>query len=481
MIRKIKSIIIGILLITTLMSIIGVADIENNIISTLPEAGSSSSNDNNIYPILQSDRNNIFYASNLHDDDNLVYFSPNEPDNFTVIAPSISTSFLAAGCFVEDTWYAVEYYDGTPTHPDDIIWTIDHNNGTMTQVGNYGLSDAINGLAYDDTTGTLYGCNGTNLYIINQSTGSATLVGAMGNGGGVMVGIACDSYGNMYGEDLGDDNFYSIDTSTGAATIIGPLGIDLNYAQDMAYDKDNDTCYITGYKGSANGGGALYTVNLSTGATTLIGDFPIGSLGCPSEVAAFAIPYTLGPAPKNVIITSLEQDWNFVSLPFNQSVDKINVTVNNGGINYTWTEAVTNGYISDFIFGWNRISQGYEFANTFEPGFGYWMFAYVNCDLWTENITIFPDEPGEYITNLSENWNIISIPSPSNWNKSNLWLDWGDLWYNWSGAVTTGLVSDFIFGWNRLSQGYEFADNLLPGYSYWMYSYNTGLILRKMV
>jgi len=477
--RKIKSIIIVMLLITTLISIIGVADNENNNISILPEDGGLSSGGNNIYPIFQTDKNDIFYASNLHDDDNLVYFDPTEPDNFTVIAPSIATSFLAAGCFVKDTWYAVEYFDGTSTYPDDIIWTID-DNGTMTEVGNFGLSETLNGLAYDDTTGILYGCNGTNLYIINQSTGAATLLGAMGNSGGVMVGIACDSYGNMYGEDLGDDNLYSINTSTYVATVIGSLGIDLNYAQDMAYDKDNDTCYITGYKGSANGGGALYSVNTSTGLATFIGNFSIGSMGCPSEVSAFAIPYTVGPTPKDVIITSMEQDWNFVSLPFNESLSKVNITVNYDGTNYSWADAVANNYVNDYVFGWNRSSQGYEFIDIFVPGYGYWMYAYVNCELWAENITVLPDLPGEYITILSQNWNIISIPTYQSWNKTNLWVDWGDWWYNWSGAVISGLVSDFVFGWNRLVQSYTFADTLEPGCGYWMYAYNNGLVLRKL-
>ncbi len=456
------------LLITTLMSIIGVADNENNNVSILPEGGGTSSGDNNIYPILQADRNDIFYASNLHDNDNLVYFDPTEPDNFTVIGPSISASFLAAACFVEDTWYAVEYSDGTPTYPDDIIWAIDHNNGTMTEIGNFGLSEPINGLAYDDTTGVLYGCTGTNLYIINQSTGAATLVGAMGNGGGTMVGIACNSYGNMYGEDLGDDNLYSINTSTGVATIIGSLGIDLNYAQDMAYDKDNDTCYITGYKGSTNGGGALYSVNTSTGLATLIGDFPIGSMGCPSEVAAFAIPYTAGPSPQDVMITALEDNWNLVSLPFNVSIPKGNITVSYGGTNYSWADAVTNGYVNDVVFGWDRVGQSYNFASTFIPGDGYWMYAYYDCELWVDNITIVPDE---YVTSLKQNWNLMGVPSVQNLDKVNITVDYGGTDYSWADAVTNGYVNDVVFGWDRVGQSYNFASTFIPGDGYWMYAY----------
>jgi len=230
-------------------------------------------------------RGDIFYASNLHDDNNLVYFDSDIPGTFYVIAGSSATDFLAAGCFAEDIWYACEY-DATS---NSNIWTIDETDGTMVLIGASGAG--LNGLAYDPTTTTMYGCDSTNLYTIDKSTGVATLVGPMGNAGGVMIGIACDNAGNMYGEDIGDDNLYSIDTGTGAATIIGSLGIDLNFAQDMAYDKGNDMLYCTGYKGSTAGGGALYSIDTTTGAATFIGDFPIGSMGCPSEVAGFAIPY----------------------------------------------------------------------------------------------------------------------------------------------------------------------------------------------
>jgi hypothetical protein len=106
-----------------------------------------------------------------------------------------------------------------------------------------------------------------------------------------MIGIACDEDGKLYGEDLGTDSLYEINTGTGEATLIGAVGIDLNYAQDIAYDKDHNVLYSTGYKGSANGGGALGTLDLTDGHYTYIGDFPIGVNGVPSEVACFGIPY----------------------------------------------------------------------------------------------------------------------------------------------------------------------------------------------
>jgi hypothetical protein len=332
--KKLSSIFICTLLFTMLATTTVISDEEeinyagrDTTVAQSPYIPSSS-------PIL--DRSDIFYASNLHDNDNLVYFDPATPGIFNVIAPSSATDFLAAGDFVEDTWYAAEYSDVSAAN----LWTIDHITGTMTLIGDTGLG--LNGLAWDDVTQTLYGCSGTDLYSINPLTAASALIGAMGNGGGTMIGIAFDKLGNMYGEDLGDDNFYSINPTTGAATIIGSLGIDLNYAQDMAFDKDDNICYITGYKGSTAGGGALYSVSTSTGLATFIGNFPIGTMGAPSEVAAFAIPYTLA---QNVSFSGLQSNWNLVSIPVNQTVNLTDLQVEYLGTNYTWSNAVTNTII----------------------------------------------------------------------------------------------------------------------------------------
>jgi hypothetical protein len=235
------------------------------------------------------------YGSNLHGTpDNLVWFYSDVPDDFIHIADSSSVDFLSGGCiagsFGEDTWWACEYSE----FEDSNVYTIDKDYGAMYLVGNAGVG--LHGLAYDPSSDTLYGCSGAELFIINQDTADATLVGEFGTGG-LMIGIACDMDGKIYGEDLGTDALYEIDSSSGEATLIGALGINLNYAQDIAYDKDKDILYSTGYKGSSNGGGALGTLDLNDGHYTLIGDFPIGENNCPSEVDCFAIPYDLPNEP----------------------------------------------------------------------------------------------------------------------------------------------------------------------------------------
>ena len=84
-----------------------------------------------------------------------------------------------------------------------------------------------------------------------------------------------------------------------------------------------------------------------------------------------------------LIISNMSDEWNFVSLPFNQSVDKDQLFVIYNGSEYNWTEATTGGdpILVSFIFGYNRSIQLYEESDVLEPGYCYWMYAYKQCTL----------------------------------------------------------------------------------------------------
>jgi hypothetical protein len=223
------------------------------------------------------------YAFEIYLYDMSITFETDNPGTLTTIAAMTSTDFMAGGCWADGTWFGCEYSEALNSN----IWTTDETTGAMTLIGASGAG--LNGMAYDDTTDTLFGCSGTHLYTIDKTTGAGTLVGAMGNAGGLMIGMACDNDGNLYGEDIGDDSLYSIDSTTGAATLIGSFGggINLNFAQDMAYDKNNDILYLAALTIHAGNEGALYSVDVTTGAATYIGmlDTQLVEVGC------FAIPY----------------------------------------------------------------------------------------------------------------------------------------------------------------------------------------------
>ncbi|MDD3527755.1 MAG: GEVED domain-containing protein, partial [Bacteroidales bacterium] len=227
---------------------------------------------------------NFVFAYNAYDPSGAlvegpVTFDIINPGTMNLLAPTSSGEFIAGATWANGTWYGCMYSGG--------LYTIDSQSGAMVLVG---PSADFSGLAFDGTT--MYGASVDALYSVDPATGQSTLIGSMGNPMGLMIGIACDADGNMYGYDIGDDIFYSINKTTGAATAIGPLGHDFNYAQDMAYDKVNGVCYLAGYTTT----GGLYSVDVTTGAATFLAEFAGGA-----EITGFAIPGETappaGPAP----------------------------------------------------------------------------------------------------------------------------------------------------------------------------------------
>jgi len=141
-------------------------------------------------------------------------------------------------------------------------------------------------------------------------------------------------------------------------------------------------------------------------------------------------------------VQSLSEGWNLVSLPFNQSLDKIDVIVKYDGYFYSWSDGIVN----NFVFGWDRGIQSYNFASTLEPGNGYWFYAYEDCELWIESF---------------------GVPYNENVSKVDILVDDTD----WDTAVGNGWISDFVFGWNRSDQHYDFSNTFVTGYAYWVYAY----------
>jgi outer membrane protein assembly factor BamB len=166
----------------------------------------------------------------------------------------------------------------------------------------------------------------------------------------------------------------------------------------------------------------------------------------------------------NIYLTNLVYNWNFISLPINQTAEKTDIIVKHGFTNYSWSDAVSENIINDFIFGWNRISQSYNLEDLLEPGYGYWMYAYDICELWINNKSINTDD---YITESEVNWNILGLPYYQNVSKTDILVDETP----WDYAVTMGIINDFVFGWNYNTQSYIFAEMLEPGFCYWMYAY----------
>lgn len=124
---------------------------------------------------------------------------------------------------------AYMYWVSTPSSGADTLYRIDFD-GTFTAIAPIALPGVsnvtINGLALDQSTGTLYALDNTNdaLLAVDAETGIATQIG---NGIGLTVSavggldFALDGSGLYAVSTFGD--FFSIDLQTGAGTFLGEL------------------------------------------------------------------------------------------------------------------------------------------------------------------------------------------------------------------------------------------------------------------
>ncbi len=168
-------------------------------------------------------------------------------------------------------------------------------------------------------------------------------------------------------------------------------------------------------------------------------------------------------------ICNLSINWNFISIPFNYSIEKINLSIAMNNMTYSWDEAVSLGFVNNFIFGWNRNGQYYSFADMLQSGHGYWMFASNSCELLIKNISYTYDS---YVTRTKIGWNIVGIPINQPVNKNDLFVKN----VTWDTAVSSGFISDYVFGWSQTGQSYLFTDTFIPGQAGWLYAYQQCLI-----
>ena len=142
---------------------------------------------------------------------------------------------------------------------------------SLVTITGLGAAENVTGLAFNSfASGPVYLSAGdgvaTNLYTINTSTGAATVVGPTGTA--LMIDIAINGSGQMYGMDIGTDSLYSINTATGTATLIGLTGFNANFAQSMDFDKTTGVLYGWLYIGA--GVNQFVQYNLATGAATIL-------------------------------------------------------------------------------------------------------------------------------------------------------------------------------------------------------------------
>jgi len=199
-------------------------------------------------------------------------------DNLECICGGMSfPGYIQGGTWIPDGRFWVADSTG-------IIWEIDLTC-TSTLVGNSGTGELVD-LLYDISCNTMWGISTTSFYEIDMSSGSATLIGSMGNPS-LMISLAGDVNGNVWALELGFSGglLYEIDTTTGAATLLFNTGVSTNYNQIMAYDDYDDIIYWIAFN-YATFQTELWTIDIANTSVTFLGVIPSNI-----EIYVLAIPY----------------------------------------------------------------------------------------------------------------------------------------------------------------------------------------------
>jgi hypothetical protein len=190
---------------------------------------------------------------------------------------------------------------------------------------------------------------------------------------------------------------------------------------------------------------------------------------------------TSSPATISITVVTIHQinlksQWNLISIPVDDTIAKADIIVRYNNHNYTWAQAVTEGIVLNTIYDFVRGStQTYATTDTLEPGNGYWMWAYFDCQL-----LIASDAVGTgHITDLQAKWNIMGLPYETSLDKTLLKIEYPPgTTLTWEQALSGNIILGFIYGWDTSTQMYMLKNTFEPGQGYWMYAYQN-CVLKK--
>jgi len=230
-----------------------------------PLDGSSIAEQGEVYPAYNASSSTTVYGiRNFPAPAAYSMFDATAPGSYTDISPFPSSNFSNAT--------EIDFIDPNFMYEIDnsgALRKINLTDGTFTNVGNLGI--AALGMGVDYTTGLYYAIDDNNLYTIDVVNATATTVGGLGAGAGLlMIGMTFDSDGNLYMYDLVQDNMWSCNKSTGACTVIGSIGFDANFGQGMAWDAVNEQAVLSAFNNSTFQC-EFRVADLTTGNTAFVG------------------------------------------------------------------------------------------------------------------------------------------------------------------------------------------------------------------
>jgi len=206
----------------------------------------------------------------------LCNFFLDDPENVTQLWTTTAPIFFSGGTWTNDgRLFEVDLFSGG-------LYEIDPETQNMWSIGGGG-NHTIGGLAFNPINSKLYGAGIDSLFEIDIETGEHTCIGDYGEGPEVLVSIAFDYNGVLYGWDLGSDRLWNFNIETGEASEIGSLGINTSFAGGSNFDFRTDTLYISAFTTKPG----LYECDVDTGQCKLVGDFD----ELTQLISALTIPY----------------------------------------------------------------------------------------------------------------------------------------------------------------------------------------------
>ena len=199
--------------------------------------------------------------------DVLVSFPLDKPEQYETLANLPNTGFPGAG--------ALDASDANIAYViiGDLLYQMDIASQKVTQLGDLNTTRSFTGLTYDPFDKVYYGVtssiSNSSLYTVDIENATASLVGQLV---GVDGAIALSSSGNgvLYTYDIVTDNLYSVDKTSGTPTLVGSIGFDANFGQGMSYDPLTDVMFMSAFNRDTFQA-ELRAVDLETGNTMLLG------------------------------------------------------------------------------------------------------------------------------------------------------------------------------------------------------------------
>ncbi|MDE6410177.1 MAG: choice-of-anchor J domain-containing protein [Muribaculaceae bacterium] len=228
----------------------------------------------------------VIYASNWTADNSPVgIYSFPINDGSQCRSEAIGDDYVVSGgVYANGQYHFVSYMSFMGMTFAD-LYTCDIETWTITRSLPVKAGAIPQDMAYDPTTGNVYGCfmndnaDGWVLGVLNLETGERRLLKDLDM---IILSVGVNSKGEWYGVGY-DGGFYRFDKETGDRTLIGSTGRHPAYSASGCFDLQTDKFYWECIEADAKG--ILYEIDTNTGVAT-----PVTTIANNAEVVGMFIP-----------------------------------------------------------------------------------------------------------------------------------------------------------------------------------------------